>query len=224
MNVDFKPDPTWYFEDERREQAVEALTLYFNNFLGSWFEHFADKRHPNSITERDILAVSMLSVNIPPGTTIWLLGEGRGQVSGLLSRIPQDQKIWDPGTDLSKTSAAWQLWELLRTHTWPNDAGATGMGETKISKLLAVKRPELIPIQDKLVREALFADGKVSNYWSPWQRLHQSAKGLRLRNIADELRTEAKVSDAVPVLRIIDVVIWSWADRDRRQKRVSSRD
>ena len=207
MNTDFRP--SLYFEGKRRGEAVEAVKDYFSSYTGSWFEHFSDNTHPYAITERDILAVSMLSVHIPAGTTIWLLGEGKKQVSDLLRRIPVGQTIWDPDADLSRSGKPWELWELIRTNTWPNNGGSTGMGETKISKLLAAKRPDLFPIQDSVLRNALFGGKRVRDYWAPWRNFHLSDEGERLRSVAREVGADAGVDSAVPVLRIIDVVIWS---------------
>lgn len=84
------------------------------------------------------------------------------------------------------------------------------MGVTKLSKLLAVKRPDLIPIQDSLVDAALFKR-HIDNYWEPWQRLHRSDEGAQLRATAESVRDEAGVGEHLGPARIIDVVIWTWA-------------
>lgn len=210
MDFGFTTDPIWFFEGERRPEAVMALKQYFERFTGSWFERLTDSDHPFSITERDILAVSTLSVDIPPSTTIWLLNEGASQVTTLLSLIPPEQAIWDSEADLTRNGPAWQLWILLQKNKWPNDGLATQMGTTKISKLLAAKRPNLVPVEDRYIREALFGGTEPDNYWEPWTRLHRSDRGAALRSAAEQVRAESETSDTLPILRVIDIVIWQW--------------
>ena len=212
MSFGFSRDPIWYFEDERRDEAVAALVDYFERYTGSWFERLADNDYPNVITERDILAVSTLNVDIPASTTIWLLNDGAPQVTDLLSLIPANQAIWDPEADLTESGPAWKLWNVLRENKWPNDGGATHISTTKISKLLAVKRPNLIPVEDKYIRNAVFGGVEPANYWEPWKRLHCSEDGAALRSVASEVRTESKVPETLPILRVIDIAIWHWIE------------
>jgi hypothetical protein len=213
MSSVFVRKPIYFFEGNNRQEAVESLRDYFARFRGSWFERLVDRGEPYSITARDIVAVSTLSVDIPPGTAIWLLGEGKEQVTARLEKIPPERAIWGQDADLSKGGDAWELWDLVQQNAWPRDGGATGMGTTKTSKLLAAKRPNLVPIHDDHIRRGLFGGRGPLNYWEPWQELHQSAQGERLRNAAERVGAEAEVSDQVSVLRIIDIVIWRWVDR-----------
>ena len=83
MSSVFVRKPIYFFEGNNRQEAVESLRDYFARFRGSWFERLVDREEPDSITARDIVAVSTLSVDIPPGTAIWLLGEGKEQVTAL---------------------------------------------------------------------------------------------------------------------------------------------
>ena len=210
MSGDFARDPSWYFEDDRRSAAVDALRHYCKRYTGSWFDRLADYCSPNAITARDILAVSTLNVDVPAGSTIWLLEVGADQVTALLERIPPHQAIWDLDADLSDEGPAWELWDLLKKNKWPNDGGGTKMGTTKISKLLAAKRPNLIPIEDRYIRKGLFGGVEPKDYWKPWRRLHTTIEGERLRSLADDVRNEAEIEPSLPILRVIDIVIWSW--------------
>ena len=209
MTFGFTRAPTWFFKEERRGAAVSALQEYFNSYTGSWFERFVDRDRPNEITERDILAVSTLSVDVPAGTSIWLRDEGKDRVSQLLTKVPADQAIWDPDADLTRDGPMSQLWGLLRVEKWPS-GGKTGMGTTKISKLLATKRPNLIPIYDSLLEKGLFGGKKPADYWVPWRDLYTSREGDLIRKVAAEIQIEAGIDVSVPVLRIIDIVIWHW--------------
>jgi hypothetical protein len=217
MPEGFATDPAWFFQDERREQAVRSLRDYLARYEGSWFDRLADQDHPYSITARDLIAVSTLEVHIPAPIAIWLLGPGAAQVAALLEKIPPSWAIWQPDAELSKDSPAWQLWNAIDRNWWPADSTDPGMGPARISKLLAAKRPELIPIQDSLIRDALFGGKEPRNYWKPWQDLHQSAAGHALRQLAESIRAEAGVGAHLSVLRVIDIVIWYQADQRRRR-------
>jgi len=216
MSYGFSQDPMWFFEGDRRTEAVGALEEYFKLYTGSWFERLADNSNPNVITERDVLAVSTLNVDIPASTTIWLLNDGAPQVTALLSLIPAEQAIWDPEADLTENGPAWKLWNLLGKKKWPNDGQATQMGTTKISKLLAVKRPNLVPVEDKYIRKAVFGGVEPDNYWDPWTLLHRSDDGGALRSVAEEVRTESKVPETLPILRVIDIAIWHWVEAHQK--------
>lgn len=93
------------------------------------------------------------------------------------------------------------LWHLLgRRANWPSDlSGGNGMGRTKISKLIAAKRPRLAPVLDSVVCDAL---GPVKDRWEAFAHV-----------LCDETR-RTKIERAVPagweisLLRVIDVVVW----------------
>jgi hypothetical protein len=178
MSSDLKRDPAWFFEANQRVQAIEALGRYFTAFTGSWFDRIADHAHPDQITARDLVAVSMLGVDVPAGTSIWLLNEGTERVRELLSRCPADQHLWDDDIDLTRDGPLWSLWSLLRTKGWKANVG--GMGRTKTSKLLEAKRPHSVPIYDSFVASALF-DGEPTNYWDTWHERLTGPSGDQLR-------------------------------------------
>ncbi|HSH59276.1 MAG TPA: DUF6308 family protein [Acidimicrobiales bacterium] len=133
-----------------KSRPREDLRAYFREdhrgYTGSWFERIVDSDHPNRITPRDVAAVATLSVKVPAHVTIWLLGDGAERVRALREQIPVDQAIWDVDADLGPDGPAEELWQALRKATWAGHSKR--MGFTKTSKLLAAKRPHLIPIYD----------------------------------------------------------------------------
>jgi hypothetical protein len=204
----FLLDPMLYVRGQERERAVLSLRVYFESFTGRWFEVVADP-DPFSITASDIVAVSMLGVDVPARTSVWLLGAGRAVVRDLLRRVPVGRPIWDDVVDLSKAGAAWRLWDELIAHH--------DMGATTTSKLLAAKRPHLVPVQDSVVTAALLGPGvRGFDWWALWRARLQGPEG-------EELQREARsLVDAVPearhlsMLRTLDVVVWmrerGWRD------------
>ncbi len=140
----------------RTDEAVELLTRYYAvtaagrpAYSGSQFEAMAAlNSDPNSIGPADFTAALMLSVNIPAQAAIRLLSRDANEITALLHHIPVDVDIItiDPN-DLVRGGPASLLWQLLRR-------GNDGLGRTRTSKLIAAKRPRLIPIWDSFVEQA----------------------------------------------------------------------
>ena len=187
-------------------RAADAVEKYFfsagNGFTGSQFELVVDIDHPNEITARDVVAVSMLGVQVPERPARWLLGDGREQVRSLLEKVPPDIDVWAPAADrlLAETGPLWQLWDLLGEASWPTQRAKNGLGRTKRSKLLAAKRPRLVPVIDKIVEAQL---GSTGDYWQAFQEA-LGDEPLRL-----EIERATKTAPArVSLLRRLDVVAW----------------
>src|SRR4051794_18915152 len=103
---------------------------------------------PTASPLNDLVAVTMLGVEVPARAAHWILADGADELAALLVSIqPASLEIWDPASDLSPQSSAWQLWRLIRDRH--------GIGPTISSKLLAAKRPHLFPINDSVVGAAL---------------------------------------------------------------------
>lgn len=178
--------------------AKSSLEAYFFKFAftGSSFETFCGN-DPDNFTAEDIVAVSMLSVNIPPSASRWILGDGKKPLNLLLKEIDENLSIDSSKADLSKYSTAWNLWKSIDL-LW-------GVGPTKASKLLAVKRPFLFPIYDQHVANALQLSP--DDYWQPWQKFMCSENGHKATKIVKEMADSLDKPNLSP-LRLFDIVIW----------------
>ena len=80
----------------------------------------------------------------------------------------------------------------------------TGIGWVIAGKLLARKRPKLIPVYDSIVRCQFGAPQHV------WMKLHGrlAENGGSLRTVLAEARATVGVDDKVSVLRAPDVILW----------------
>lgn len=186
-----------------------AARYWAEPYTGRFFHELADDVHPDEITSADIVAVTMLGVSIPAPVTIWLLsGEGRRQVGALLRSVPTDVDLWNAGPILAEDGELWALWDLLRSASWPLPDPGNDMGPTKLSKILAAKRPRLVPIWDSRVRE-LFPP--VTNYWTAFERA-LSDDSLRVR-----LATAANCGapEGPTFLRKLDAMLWMIANDER---------
>lgn len=194
----------------RKETAPAAALLqrYYKansfgvpDYSGAKFEAVASLNpDPHSIGPAEFTAVSMLSVDVPAQAAIRLLGQDAKEISELLQQIPADKDIIDvDSADLASGSASSKLWDVLRR-------GRDGLGRTTTSKLIAAKRPRLIPIWDSFVEQATGLD--TSDYWRQFQRV-LTVDDHAMWNWLTDLQSQApNVPTHVSNLRILDVLLW----------------
>lgn len=194
------------------ERAVYLLSRYYRvpelpatGYTGARFDSFdpfgTRSDSTNVFTAEDLVAVTFLSVEVPPRAAHQLLVEDRGRFSELLTALGPDRdfaRVVDVSED--GFSEAWNLWRELNT--------VVGLGPTKVSKLMARKRPRLIPIIDSVVREHVYRGSD-----SYWVALHETlnanhADGLDLHDYLGQLRREAGLGPEVTALRVFDVLAW----------------
>jgi hypothetical protein len=190
--------------------AVDDLRAYFGiglapdtkAFTGSRFEHLGGGGDrptvADTITAEDLIAVQTLSVTVPASAALDLLeGPLRTELSLLLGAIPTGLDLVDADAAQIRTgSPADRAWHLLKAQH--------GIGWVTAGKVLARKRPRLLPVYDDVVRCAL---GQPVDFWLS---LHAAlrADGADLQQCLIALREEAKVPETVGALRVCDVAVW----------------
>ncbi|ALO67937.1 hypothetical protein AS189_17410 [Arthrobacter alpinus] len=160
----------------------------------------------NTITADDLIAVTFLSVDVPAPAAIGILETHKDKISELLEQIPSDLDLAkvsaeDFASTLGTDSAAVQLWRLLRQ----SDAEWWGIGQTRASKIMARKRPRLIPIYDSVVGPLMGLKNS-NKQWSTWHELLTDGSGLPER--LKEIQEKSAVAPDASALRIMDVVLW----------------
>jgi hypothetical protein len=171
-----------------------------DKFTGRWFDEFAVTGDPNRFEASDVLAVEALSVEVPPEAASTLLITESERFNSLLRQIPREQDLWDVSRlTVDVGSPAEYLHIALRT--LPRVDWVTA------GKLMAAKRPRLIPILDNKVKDFIRPpDGLF------WVKLHDE--------LADESRRAAiaRACRAAPphvgLLRRIDVALWMAATQE----------
>jgi len=183
------------------------LSTYFSDLYGRHFEAIGSAHSsPHRVTADDLVAVQMLSVTIPPLVSAdLLLGSLGTELGVLLQRIPFDVDLRSPAALelIEANSPADKAWQLVRAQD--------GMGRTKTSKLLARKRPALLPVIDEVVACAL---EEPSNFWVA---LHTALSSGDFDEALASLRRAGGVPDTVTDLRVIDVAVWS-SHKDAHRK------
>lgn len=164
----------------------------------------------DTFTPDDCVAVSFLSVDVPARAAIAVLDTQKEEANSLLSKIDPnldlaDVKAEDFDEHLGAESPASQLWDLLRgTHTY-----RWGVGQTTASKMIARKRPRLIPIFDSLVGRLMGISGS-GEQWEVWHAALTSDNGVLAARLK-KIRNESGITQDISLLRVMDVALWMYA-------------
>lgn len=188
-------------------EAVALLQRYFGtvdnppNFTGGMFERFGgggDRlESANRFTLEDVFAPTLLSTPVGARAALALLDDTE-IFTNLLATLPVDVAF----EDLSREDVADRNWAVRKAYR--KVRALPGIGETRATKLLARKRPNLVPILDSVVRATL--NRKRSAVWEPlhvWLSADEKANARRLRELGDR----AGLQD-ISVIRIFDVLVW----------------
>ena len=190
-------------------QVASLVDSYFTlpsaqgGFTGSLFTEFAGGGDSPSSWDRfgseDFVAVSLLSVRIPGRAAIEILDERSREFNSLLSKVPNDISLHEASDgDFAEGSSAWDLYERLRK--------VPGSGPVTASKLLARKRPHLIPVSDQIVESALFPS--TGRYWVPLRNELQRPESQLLSRLREIQENANPLAQRTSLLRILDVLIW----------------
>lgn len=202
-----------------REHAVDLLRTYLARdadgylYSGAAFDTYPGPNKPNEITDSDLIAVAMLRIRATGHEALSITQYHADKISGLLAQIPPQARIEDgaAGPLLDDKGPAWELWLLLsrvKDRTRREKFGAVAAG-----KLLARKRPDLIPIADSYTM-AVFGrrHPRIDLTW--WDHVRDAARdlepnagGLTLWQYLSDLRSETGARH-LPVLRVLDILAW----------------
>jgi hypothetical protein len=180
-----------YFRDA--EDEIKAnLSAYFTERAGRCFERLAQTGNPYELDGSEVAAATCLSLQFDYVKIESLMNRAQ-DISDLLRSIPWDIPLWEVDESLIQPgSPLFRLYELIY--------GIDGFGSAYTSKLLAAKRPHLVPIRDSAVSELL---GNPHDWWQPWWETMQD---VEFRRTLRRLRSEVGLQH-VSLLRIVDVAL-----------------
>lgn len=211
---------------DRDDEAVERLRAYYGRkvpplpdgspddmspsrpvFSGARFDTFASDQNPsNELTPADLLAVGLLGVHVPGDAALQFLEVRHREISSLLSELdPTDQLGYLSKAAFERRlgdvdSPGHRLWRLIRGQ----DIGIyLGAGPVITSKLLARKRPHLVPIYDRHIEKAMGL-GSSEHHWIV---MHELMSSPELVERLFRIRSEAGI-ESIPLLRVFDVATW----------------
>lgn len=187
--------------------AVGLLQEYFapcppGGFTGSQFERLGGGGDRPAIafeyTAEDLIAVTMLSVEIRREVALHILVANQDRLSELLRKVPTDLDLVD--VDPAGITPEWPAWRLYH---WL--IAVPHLGRTTVTKLIARKRPRLIPIFDTEINRVLGLNNGA--HWAPLAAELQS-RNRQVHNRLVELHASAQLAPEVSPLRVLDVLAW----------------
>ncbi|WP_238005912.1 DUF6308 family protein [Dactylosporangium sp. AC04546] len=178
-------------------RIADLVAAYFHPdgpFAGATFDTLGDNP-PNEVTRDDLLAATLLDISWRPLAVRRLEAE-RDHVGVMLARIPLNRDLWEATP--SELQAAEDPYRWLD--------GLPYVGATIASKLLARKRPRLVPIYDTVVQDLLTTPEDQF-----WTTLADALTDPGMRDDIERLRPTT--APTVSVLRLLDVAIWMRGSR-----------
>jgi hypothetical protein len=182
-------------------------------YCGAYFERIGgggDRPEvANQFTAEDLLAVTMLSVRIEGYHALEILCYQARELNDLLAQIPTGIALQDAEADahIAKDSPASKLWAAIcDIEPLPE---RNRIGPVAAGKLLARKRPDLIPVYDSRVEKVL---GRTRIHGTWWHDLRcQLVNDQALVHLLQTVRSRAG-ADHMSLLRVFDVMCWmfSW--------------
>jgi hypothetical protein len=209
--------------DELRDEdaAVRLVEAYFADDPATGWARYSGSRfellggggdRPEvayQVTAEDLIAVSMLSVRVVRYYALHVLDYRAREISGLLAQIPIGVTLADgeAGDLIAEGGPAWKLWQLLHDiqprPQHPQDKKQ--LGRVAAGKLLARKRPHLIPVYDSYVEGVLGRARTHGTWWRDLRYLLQNDAGL-VREL-ESVRSRAGAGH-LSLLRTFDIMCW----------------
>jgi hypothetical protein len=204
-----------------RVRPEELIRAYLDSstkqhaFTGRAFETYGGSTDPFAIDPADLLAVTMLSIEVRSRSgsglspeAILALDEHSGVIRDLLGVLDPELRLetLDSASFASKLgdvgSAGQELFEVL--HSILRGSGNRRVIATH--KLLARKRPHLFPVRDGVVEDTL-GIRRPMPWWRPWWEALGGAEGSELVSQVECVRARADASH-LSILRVLDILIW----------------
>lgn len=194
--------------EEARAETVLRYYFLSGTFTGGRWDIFDPSgtraASANTFTADDLVACALLATPIEEDGVVALLQDQRATFDELLAAIGPDRDfISMDSTDGVDYAPVRALYKAL--------VGVHDIGQTKATKLLARKRPRLVPIVDRRIQYVVFNGAKYQ-----WEVLHQAlrADDCALWNRLVELHKAAGLSEHVSILRVFDVLAWMDGSRN----------
>jgi hypothetical protein len=181
----------------------KLIAAYFDPggpFAGTTFDLLGDNP-PGELRRDDLLATTLLDISWRPPAVRALLADS-GPIAAELAAIPADLDLWL--ADDAILQAATALHKRLDK--------LDGVGPVIASKLLARKRPRLVPIHDRHVLRVLTPP---ANQF--WVTLGDALREPSLRAEIEELRPAG--AESLSLLRLLDAAVWMRHSRSRTARK-----
>lgn len=181
-------------DDEQR--AVDAVLTHWAG-PSSQFDRLSLLTDSAQVEPLDLIAITALGAAIPIKSCAWIVGDvGQWLIAEVLADVPTDVTLCEADVDTIHRVA--DLFNLLRT-----EAELTRSATTR---LLAVKRPSLVPIDDGALRAKLRYE-KADTWWSFWRDAISADVEARVGAIRDAAALHDQAIAALSTMRILDTAV-----------------
>ena len=169
---------------------------------------YDDDPYPTQLTAVDLLAPELLSAGDSWRQALPLANrrdDEYGDLWDAMCAVVEDNRARDVAFDEIDNLDADESWEKVH-RAFDCCQRTKGIKTTKVSKILHRKLPNLIPINDRLVRR--FYGVRESRKWSLWSRLQTDIN--RHRDLIDDLRAGRSTPGGRQMTRVrcVDIVVW----------------
>lgn len=196
----------------KRYLAIDPETGHAR-YSGAYFERIGGGGNRPEVayqfTAEDLIAVTMLSVRIERYHALHVLDYQARELSSLLTQVPLGITLQDPAAQslTAQGGPAWELWQAIcDIKPRPKD---NRIGPIAAGKLLARKRPHLVPVYDRRVESVLDRTHIHGTWWHDLrcQLINDPALVPHLQAV----RSRAGANH-MSLLRVFDVMCWmfSW--------------
>lgn len=188
------------------DDAVALLRLYYGSpyldpacYAGAYFDSWAPQNRAtdaNRFTADDLVAITFLSVSLKARAAREVLVARAARFTELLEAVGPDRDLVNEAEALTADTPIWLLEHELRS--------IHDIGRTNATKLMARKRPRLVPIYDVVI-------GRVLNtkivHREPIRELLRADSGA-LHTRLEVIRSKAGLPEEISALRVLDVISW----------------
>ncbi len=179
-------------------EALETALLDHWASPTSHFDRLSQRSDPARIEPLDLVAVTALGPTLSVEQAGWILGdEGQWLTTEILADVPSDLSLH--AADVCTVHRVADLFHLLRTQ---------GLTRSATTRLLAAKRPQLVPIDDATTRRAL-RYAKSDLWWSPWRNVMDDELTERVRSARDKAAAQVPDLSAFAPMRVLDIGVRS---------------
>lgn len=204
--TDFKHHPSKIIG---RVSEPEAAILSHLSGVRGQFDHLTQTSDPTQITASDLVALSMIGTPVPAAAAAWLLSDdGQWLTAEILADIPDDATLQrcQPLTILRLAD----LFHLLRNPTsqLPTRRRGRALGQASATRILAAKRPGLVPIDDQGIRKQL-GYSKDESWWLRWKNILDDETSDMLADIRVASALADSRANGLSDLRLFDILLRS---------------
>jgi Family of unknown function (DUF6308) len=158
----------------------------------------------HAVTRDDLLAVTLLDVRFGPRAARLLLEQRSEVITARLQKIDPTIRLWQASDALLDGDLDALLTLLTEVH---------GVGPVIAGKLLARKRPHLVPVVDAVVVRVL--GPQPGGYWRAIRAaLADDERRVRLTSLRPEV--EGRLS----ILRMLDILLWMYGSESTSARNV----